>query len=282
MRLAAYFYLRSVEIFAWLTPTCPAFVCKMVRQWVRCCLPFQSMQSRLREALEGQGQAAEVQQGFRKLQAEHRASVAALAALEAAHAEAEACHSAQLLTLEKQLQSARAEAADLRSQLSAAQRASASSKAASLAAAGGSETGGGASMQAVSEIERELQSALKAQAALQLAKEGAERELASVRGELTALQEKQRSVQDAATVGREINPQDAGPVSAASGAGVMPELAAAKAAAAEATKQVEVLGGKLASAQVLFFALALHEANVASQPSSISWCCTACFAQNAL
>ena len=233
----------------------------MVRQWVRCCTSFQGLQSKLREALDGQGKAAEVQQGFRKLQEEHTASVAALAALEAAHAEGKARHSAQLLTLEKQLHSARTEAADLSSQLLAAQRASASSEAASLAAAQGSETASGASpasMQAVSEIERELQSALKAQAALQLAKEGAERELASVRGELAALQSKHAGMQDAATAGREVSPQDAGPVSAAAAADAMPELAAAKAAAAEATKQVEALQGKLAGAQVPSSALASH------------------------
>ena len=219
----------------------------------------QSMQSKFKEALEGQGEAIELQQGFRKLQKEHSASVAALAALEAAHAQGEAHHSAQIVTLEKQLQSARAEVTNLSSQLSAMQRASAGSKAASETA-DGYETAGSASAEsteAVSQIERELESALKAKAALQLAKDGAERELASVRGELAALQKQQTAVQDAATTSREFSRPDAGPVSALSGAEVMPELAATKAAAEEATKQVEVLEGKLGSAQVYFGALAI-------------------------
>ena len=64
-------------------------------------------------------------------------------------------------------------------------------------------------------------------------------------------------MQDAATTSREFSRPDAGPVSALSGAEVMPELAATKAAAEEATKQVEVLEGKLGSAQVYFGALAI-------------------------
>ena len=120
-------------------------------------------------------------------------------------------------------------------------------------------------MKAVSELQRDLESALKAQAALQLAKEGAERELASVRSELAALQKKQQTtVQDTAFVSRELSPQQAGPVSATSQADVMPELAAAKAAAAEAIKQVEVLEGRLASAQVRIYAsLPVFSFNVA-------------------
>ena len=218
------------------------------------------MQTRLKDALAGQGKATEIQQGFRRLQEEHRTSVAALAALEAAHAQAEAHHSAQIATLEKQLQSARSEAGDLSSQLSAAQRASMRNRAVSETADenGTARSAGAQSTEAVSQIEGELESALKAKAALQIAKDGAERELVSVRGELASLQEHQTTAQDPATVSREISPQGAGLLPAASGADVMPELAAAKAAAEEATKQVEVLEGKLKSIQVYSGALALH------------------------
>ena len=197
-----------------------------------------------------------MQQGFERLQEEHTASVAALAALEAAHGEAEGRHSAQIVTLEKQLHSTRAEAADLSTQLSAAQTAKAGSRDASesMTADKNDKSAGG---KAVAELERELEGAVRAKAALQLAKDGAERELASVKDELAALRQKQTepAVQDAAAHSREVSTPDAtdeprSAEAAALGGTRMPELVAAKAAAAEASKQVEVLEEKLASAQV--------------------------------
>lgn len=197
-----------------------------------------------------------MQQGFERLQEEHTASVAALAALEAAHGEAEKRHSAQVVTLEKQLHSTRAEAADLSSQLSAAQTAKAESRDASESTIA-DKNDSAAGVKAIAELERELEGAMRAKAALQLAKDGAERELGSVRAELAALRQKQTepAVDDAAAHSREVSTPSAAneprsAEAAAPGGTLMPELIAAKAAAAEASKQLEVLEGKLASAQV--------------------------------
>jgi len=197
-----------------------------------------------------------VQQGFDRLQEEHTASVAALAALEAAQGEAEKRHSAQIVTLEKQLHSTRAEAADLSSQLSAVQPAKAGSRDASESTIA-DKNDSAAGVKAIAELERELEGAIRAKAALQLAKDGAERELASVRDELAALRQKQTepAVDDAVAHSREVSTPNAADEprsaeAAAPGVTLMPELIAAKAAAAEALKQVEVLEEKLASAQV--------------------------------
>ena len=193
-----------------------------------------------------------MQQGFERLQEEHDASVAALAALEAAHGEAEKRHSAQIVTLEKQLHSTRAEATDLSSQLNAVQTARAGSQAASESMIA-DKNDSAAGRKAVAELERELEGAMRARAALQLAKDGAERELASVKDELAALRQKQTepAVHDAAAHSREVStPNAADELRSAEAAAPeeppMPKLAAA----AEASKQVEVLEGKLAGAQV--------------------------------
>ena len=215
-------------------------------------LCFQGLQRKLTEALEGHGKAAEVQEGFTRLQEEHAASVAALAVLEAAHGEAEKRHSAQIMTLEKQLHSTRAEATDLSSQLNAAQTAKAGSRDASERMIA-DKNDSAASVKAIAELKKELEGAVRAKAALQLAKDGAGRELASVKDELAALRQKQTgpATQDAAAHSREVSTSNAADElrsaeAAAPKEPLMPKLAAA----AEASKQVEVLDGKLAGAQV--------------------------------
>ena len=195
----------------------------------------QGLQRKLKDALVGQGQAAEVQQGFQKLQTEHTAAVAALAALEAAHAEAEGRHSEKVTALEAQLHAVRAKAADV-----SAMRVAKLGDAAGTAGSASAETAA-ESLKAVAGLERDLENALRAKAALQLAKNGAERELASVKQQLASLQQQKQG--QPTVISKAANA--AGP-----GTQMMPELAAAQAAAAEAAQQVGVLERKLASAQV--------------------------------
>ena len=195
----------------------------------------QGLQRKLKDALAGQGQAAEVQQGFQKLQTEHTAAVAALAALEAGHAEAEGRHSKKVTALEAHLHAARAEAADV-SATPAARSGDAAGTARSALAEAAAE-----SLQTVAGLERDLEDALRAKAALQLAKNGTATELASVKQQLATLQQQKQG--EPTVISRAANA--AGP-----GTQMMPELAAAQAAAAEAAQQVGVLEQKLASAQV--------------------------------
>ena len=97
------------------------------------------------------------------------------------------------------------------------------------------------SLKAVAGLERDLEDALRVKAALQLAKNGAERELASMKQQLAPLQQQKQG--KPTVISKAANA--AGP-----GTQMMPELAAAQAAAAEAVQQVGLLEQKLASAQV--------------------------------
>ena len=211
----------------------------------------QGLQRKLKDALVGQDQAAEVQQGFQKLQTKHTAAVAALATLEAAHAKAERRHSEKITALEAQLHAVRAEAADV-----SATRAARLGDAAGTAGSASTETAA-ESLRTVAGLERDLEDALRVKAALQLAKNGAETELASVKQQLASLQKQK---QGELTV--------ISPAANAAGLGIemMPELAAAQAAAAEAAQQVGVLEQKLASAQVRLLYQSLFRPHPLSAP----------------